>query len=169
MSTTDVWYDFWWEHHCLRVICANTLGVVVCLPLPILRYKAVLEATKHSLTATPTAIPVVAVWCHQLWTAMQFRHGLHPRKLKCSLKETISIGNTSSNHHFSGDMLVFWWVSNDFAIGSVCRKYTIKCCSHRKCIYALGLLYEKVWVAVVFTRKRLHNLSTNISRLPFLP
>ena len=33
--------------------------------------------------------------------------GLHPPKLRCPLKGTISIGNASSNHNFSGDMLVF--------------------------------------------------------------
>ena len=32
---------------------------------------------------------------------------IYPRKLTCPQKGTISIGNTSSNHHFSGDMLVF--------------------------------------------------------------
>jgi len=76
---------------------------------------------RHSikLVYLPTFIHVVPRGT-QLWQLMsdqtlgkfayeltRFGSYLHPRKLTCSLKRDYFSWNTSSNHRFSGDMLVF--------------------------------------------------------------
>ena len=100
---------------------------------------------------------------------------LHPGKLTCPLKRHyFNIGNTSSNHQFSGDMLVFGSVSLHCGDpGLFCRRgahplsvffFCLEClCGlHHEVgeAYLVGLRMWLTWVSP--TSKKLNLTSTNL-------
>ena len=73
---------------------------------------------------------------------------VHPRKLTCPLKRTVLIGNTSSNHSFSRDMLVFRGVCRVFqearplTVGSLLsKKVNVSCSPHFSPSFPSGFFF----------------------------